>query len=198
MEVFLSRKFNCKGAEDLNEFLWADYKKGLWNGEFLSDLLKIQTTNHGMHGLGFREYRQVATAFMEKHLKYKVDESQWNMSAILDLQAGHNSVTAGADYARATGDLGVVTREAMHQYYIASREWHGLLLESSRDVGKEAINLEEIKQRLRVLEMGSQPENVVETSGRTRDVEERMEDIIGYFSNPRTNRISTANPGMMS
>jgi hypothetical protein len=38
--------------------------------------LQIYTSNHGMHGLGFQEYRQVATAFMEKHLKYNVDDPE--------------------------------------------------------------------------------------------------------------------------
>ena len=39
LEVLLSEKFKCKGAADLNEFMWADYKKGVWDGEFLSNLL---------------------------------------------------------------------------------------------------------------------------------------------------------------
>jgi hypothetical protein len=47
-----------------------------------------------MHGLGFQEYRQVAMAFMEKHLKYKVDEFEDSM---LDIQAGHTSRTAGME-----------------------------------------------------------------------------------------------------
>ena len=127
LEIFLSHKFNCKGANDLNEFLWADYRKGRWNGEFLSDLLKITTSQHKMQALGFRDYRQVALAFMEKYLKYKTKDIQ-GLNAILDLQAGHNSRTAAADYAVSTEDHGKVSREAMHQYYLASKEWHKLLL----------------------------------------------------------------------
>ena len=125
VEIFFSDKFNCKGSEDLKEFLWADYKRGLWKGEFLSDLLKIQTSTHEMHCLGFREYRQVATAFMEKHLKYKVSEGKIN--AILDMQAGHSSGVAEMAYAVASEDHNRVSRETLHQYYLASKEWHELL-----------------------------------------------------------------------
>jgi hypothetical protein len=127
LEIFLSHKFNYKGADDLNEFLWADYKKGRWDGEFLSDLLKITTSEHKMQALGFRDYRQVALAFMEKHLKYKVKDIK-GLNAILDLQAGHTSRTAAVDYAVSTEDHGNVSREAMHQYYLASGEWSQLLM----------------------------------------------------------------------
>ena len=66
-----------------------DYRKGIWDGDFLSDRLQISMSGHRMHGLGFQEYRQVATAFMEKHLKHREDDSDsW-----LDLQAGHSSHT---------------------------------------------------------------------------------------------------------
>lgn len=126
-EIFLSHKFKCKGANDLNEFLWADYKKGRWDGEFLSDLLKVTTSQNKMQSLGFRDYRQVALAFMEKHLKYKVRDIQ-GLNAILDLQAGHTSRTAAAEYAVSTEDHGKVSREAMHQYYLASIEWSEFML----------------------------------------------------------------------
>lgn len=126
LEIFWSKKFNCSGGQDLEEFLWADYKKGLWKGEFLSDLLKIETSSHKMRGLGFQEYRQVATAFMEKHMKYKVDEMR-GVDAILDRQAGHSSRTAARAYAVASDDHGSVGREEMHLYYLASEEWQELL-----------------------------------------------------------------------
>ena len=71
--MLFSNKFNCKGRNDLCEFLWADYKKGIWTGEYLSDLLKMHTSKNNMRALGFREYRQIAVAFMEKHLKYNID-----------------------------------------------------------------------------------------------------------------------------
>ena len=127
MEVFLSTKFNCKGKDDLKEFLWADYRKGRWNGEFLSDLLKNATSQHKMPALGFRDYRQVAVAFMEMHLKYKAKD-KLGQNAIVDLQAGHSSKTAGANYAISTEDHGRVSREAMHLYYLESMEWNELLL----------------------------------------------------------------------
>jgi hypothetical protein len=123
----LSEMFNTKGKEDLKEFLWADYRKGIWDGEFLSDLLKQYTSKYGMHALGFRDYRQVATAFMEKHLKYKLDEIGLQMDAFLDLQAGHTSRTASTSYAVSSEDHRSVSREAMHQFYLASIAWHELL-----------------------------------------------------------------------
>ncbi len=49
---------------------------------------------------------------------------------------GHHSRTAGADYTRATGDHGAVTREAMHQYYLVSTEWHELFWGSSKSMRK--------------------------------------------------------------
>jgi len=112
MEIYLSEIFNTKGKQDLKEFLWADYRKGIWNGAFLSDLLKQYTSKYGMHGLGFREYRQVATAFMEKHLKYKLNEIGLEMDAFLDLQAGHTSRTASTSYAVSFEDHRSVSREA--------------------------------------------------------------------------------------
>jgi RecQ family ATP-dependent DNA helicase len=129
VEIFLSHKFNCNGAADLEEFMWADYNKGLWTGDFISDLLKRTTSSHEMHGLGFREYRQVATAFMEENLKYKArDPDNVNVNAIVDLQAGHNSRTAGVSYAVSTEDHSQVSREAMYQYDMSSTEWYELML----------------------------------------------------------------------
>jgi len=69
----------------------------------------------------------VATAFMEKHLKYKADELQIIWDAIYDLQAGHSSRTAGIAYAIGTKDHRSVSRDAMHQFYLASKSWHELL-----------------------------------------------------------------------
>ena len=85
LEVFYCEKFNFKGAVDLNEFLWADYRKGIWDGEFLSDHLQIYLQENGMSALGLREYRQVTIAFMKKHLKYREDD----IYSFLDAQAGH-------------------------------------------------------------------------------------------------------------
>ena len=124
LEVFFSEKFGCEGASDLNEFLWADYRKGVWDGDFLSDRLQISTSSHGMHGLGFQEYRQVATAFMEKHLKHREDDAEsW-----LDIQAGHSGHTREMEYARSTEDHRQVSREAMHKFFLISTEWQRLLL----------------------------------------------------------------------
>ena len=125
VEVFFARQFQCNGAEDLAEFMWADYKKGLWKGEYLSDLLKIETSRYELPGFGVQEYRQIATAFMEKHVKYKIKKTA-GVNAILDWQAGHNSEMA-AEYATASGDHFLVTREDMHQYFLGSKEWYEVL-----------------------------------------------------------------------
>lgn len=126
LEVFFSEKFEFRGAMDLNEFMWADYRKGIWDGEFLSDRLQIYTREHGMHGLGLQEYRQVAIAFMEKHVKYNMEDFE---ECLLDIQAGHSSRTAGMEYARSTEDHRQVGREAMHKFYLISLAWHRLLLQ---------------------------------------------------------------------
>jgi len=186
LEIFLSQKFNCKGAHELNEFLWADYEKGRWNGEFISDLLKITCSQHKMQPLGFRDYRQVAQAFMEKHLKYKVKDIQ-GLNAILDLQAGHNSRTAGRDYAVSTEDHGKVSREAMHQYYLASSEWHELLLSSGQQTKRNGPVY--VSEDQRVVEMGSQSNGNVasilpsQEMAEIEDMGSRMPDISHYNKN---------------
>ena len=134
MEIFFSSLFNCNGLNDLDEFLWADYKKGIWSGEYISDLLKAQTSKYKMPALGFREYRQVAVAFMEKHLKHKEHGLAWEGEEnIFDSQAGHSGRTVGRNYAVAFGDSGVVPREVWHKHDLASKAWSGFLLEKKAD-----------------------------------------------------------------
>ena len=131
LEVFFSEKYGCAGISDLNEFLWAEYRKGVWDGDFLSVQLQISMSSHGMHGLEFQEYRQVATAFMEKHLKQREDESDsW-----LDSQAGHSSHKREMEYARSTEDYRQVSREAMYKFFLVSKEWHKLLLTEGSESG---------------------------------------------------------------
>jgi hypothetical protein len=131
IEILFSKYFNCNGRNDLDEFLWADYKKGIWSGEYISDLLKVHTSKNKMHPLGFREYRQIATAFMEKHLRYKIEEE--TEENIFNLQAGHKGRTVERNYANAIGDSRVVSREAMHHYYLASMEWYQFLLKKEEE-----------------------------------------------------------------
>ena len=92
-----------------------------------------------MHGLGFREYRQVAIAFMETHLKFSLDEMGLGMNAILDLQTGHTSRTASASYAVSSKDHRSVSREAMHQFYLTSKVWHDLLQMEKGGIKKTGI-----------------------------------------------------------
>ena len=129
VEIYFSKKMNCKGTDDLREFLWADSKKGLWEGDYLSDILKVETSLANMPSIGFREYRQIATAFMEKHLKYKFDSGSIEVDNMFDLQAGHSSLTTGTHYAVGDTDHRHVTRDALHQFYLASKAWHDLTLE---------------------------------------------------------------------
>ena len=119
---------NCKGTEDLKEFLWADAKKGLWDGDYLSGILKYETTSAEMQPLGFKEYRQIATAFMEKHLKHNLEQIWIQVDNMYDLQAGHSSMTTEVNYARGDTDHRHVTRDAMHQFHLISQSWYGLLL----------------------------------------------------------------------
>ena len=128
MEIYLSKKFQCKGSAALQEFLWADYRKGLWDSEYISGLLMKETVKSGMRSLGLQEYRQVAKAFMESHLKYKENAMGLDADAYLDLQTGHGSVMAGNAYAVAKEDHRRVTRDAMHHFHIMSKQWHDLML----------------------------------------------------------------------
>jgi hypothetical protein len=136
LEVFFSEKFNCKGGVDLKEFTWADYRKGVWDCDFLSDRLRMYTSEHMMHGLGFQEYRQVATVFMQKHLKYQVNKST-SISNSLDVQAGHSSRTAGMEYSISMEDHRRVSRESMHKFYLVSKEWQRLLLRQASETTNE-------------------------------------------------------------
>ena len=70
--------------------------------------------------LEIREYRHVATAFMEEHLKYH--KINLDASHIFDLQVGHNSKTAAREYAVGMDDHGEVTRDMMYAYGMASRK----------------------------------------------------------------------------
>jgi hypothetical protein len=127
LEVFFCEKFQCKGLSDVNEFIWADYRKGIWTGDFISDRLQLATSTHKMHGLGLQEYRQVATAFMEVHIK-EVNNVQKDSTSLLDTQAGHSARTRQMEYARSTEDHRQVGRDTMHEYYLISNKWHELLL----------------------------------------------------------------------
>jgi len=137
VESYLCELFDCKGKEDVKEFLCADYKRGLWDGDTLSGLLKKFTASHGMMPLGFREYRQVATAFMERHIKYNMERP---FESALDHQAGHSSSTAGAHYAVSSTDHRTLSREALHRYYLVSDSWHELLLKAKKNL-KQGMNL---------------------------------------------------------
>ena len=137
VEIFFCNLFQLPGLNDLKEFLWADYRKGLWNGEYLSDTLKLFTsTSKDLPGLGYRDYRQVSTAFMEKHIKYKVDAEVESEDNILDLQAGHSTATATTRYAVGKTDLRTITRDMLFSFRVASKAWHKLML---GEVSKSSI-----------------------------------------------------------
>ena len=134
LEIYFCEQFNLKGKDDLKQFLWADYKKGIWDGDDLSNLLKTFTVEHGIHPLGIAEYRQVATAFMEQHLRYRVDPDATDEHSIFNLQAGHTDVTTGARYAVASGDSRTISRDDLHKYHLASERWQQLLRESEGSI----------------------------------------------------------------
>lgn len=133
VEIFFSSKFCQNGEEDLRDFLWSDYKKGIWSGSYLSDLLKQYTSRYKLHGFGFQEYRQVAVAFMEKHLKFKVEELENTWDTIYDLQAGQSSKTTGIAYAIGSTDHRSVSRDMLFKFFIVSKSWYELLLGKDRE-----------------------------------------------------------------
>ena len=144
VEIWFCELYNLKGKDDLKEFLWADYKKGVWDGDDLSDLLKTFTVQNGMRPLGLQEYRQVAIAFMEKHLGYKVKDGELDeYENIFNLQAGHSSRTTNVHYAVATGDSRLITREGMHYFCLASEAWQQLLRKSPKVLKTMGINTKE-------------------------------------------------------
>ena len=127
LEIWFAEEFHLKGADDLKDFLWADYKKGVWDGDDLSNLIKSHTVGHNMRPLGLLELRQVITAFMETHIRYKVVKDEQEGVNIFNLQAGHNDLTTNLCYAVATGDSRIVTREKMHLFRLASEEWQQVM-----------------------------------------------------------------------
>ena len=139
VEIFFSTKFHQPGEADLREFLWADSRKGMWDGDYLSGLFKQYTSQHEMHGLGFQEYRQVATSFMEMHLKYKEDYLEKDQDSLWDFQAGHSSKTAGNAYARAYKDHRMVSRDVMHHYYLISNDWNDLISKAELEKSEKGI-----------------------------------------------------------
>ena len=132
IEIFFCSQFKLPGLKDLKEFLWADYRKGIWDGEHLSDTLKLVTSaSKDIPELGYRDYRQVATAFMEKHIKHKVDAETESGDNVLDLQAGHSTATATTRYAVGKTDHRIVTRDMLFAFRIASKAWHKLMYSAS-------------------------------------------------------------------
>ena len=129
VEIMFCQELGFKGGADLKEFMWADYNKGRWNSNYISDVFTAITTRHGLSNLGFSEYRHVAIAFMEKHLKHQAKSVL--MDSIFDLQAGHSSSIAGSQYAISDKDHSKVSKDALHNYFLASKEWQELLLNKS-------------------------------------------------------------------
>jgi len=130
VEIWFCELYNLKGKDDLKEFLWADYKKGVWDGNDLSNLLKTFTIQHGMRPLGLSEYRQVAIAFMEQHFGRKVYDEGSKDENIFNIQAGHGSLATNASYAIAAGDSRIITREALYKFSLASEAWKHLVRSS--------------------------------------------------------------------
>jgi hypothetical protein len=128
LEIWFCELFQLKGGNDLKEFMWADYKKGVWDGDDLSNLLKQFTAKNNMRPLGIQEYRQVITAFMEKHLRYKsLDDGIPSGDNIFNLQAGHGDRVTNKNYAVALGDSQEITRDKWHYFNLASEDLQGLL-----------------------------------------------------------------------
>ena len=133
MEIFFAELFHLNGAGDLAEFLWADYKKGVWDGDDLSVILKRLTVSHNMRSLGLQEYRQVATAFMEEHTSYKVRFEDRDDENIFALQAGHRVRATNMNYAIAAQQSRIIQKDVLHYYNLASGEWRRLVWNKNGD-----------------------------------------------------------------
>ena len=118
-------------------FIWAhknDFKKH-WDTAHLTKVISdaFQPLVEGK--IGVADYRHIAIAVAREHLPHCGFKRDFEAEdAYIDLQAGHNSTTAGALYARQMQDGRGHVEGMKRKYKQASRDWHAFLglLASSR------------------------------------------------------------------
>ena len=123
MEALIAEEIELQGFERYATNLFVDHEKA-WTADNLSRMFKSQTNKWGEVSMGFQEYRQVATAFMSKHLKqHDMDEEG---DDVLDMQAGHSTHTASLRYAVSTSDADELPSDLLYAYLKASESWQAL------------------------------------------------------------------------
>ena len=109
-------------------YLWVDQDKIL-SAQNIRDNFLSQFSNIVGPKLSTKNYRHVAIAFMEKHLKGYLVEIAFH------LQAGHSLETAMMHYANSNLDLVNVDRNSYEAFSRASYQWQQLLgLEPAEEI----------------------------------------------------------------
>lgn len=145
MEALISEEIECEGFDNYEKLLFADEERA-WGGERLSDIFMREMNAWGPAAMGFREYRQLITLFMRKHLK----ELGWDeIDDVRDAQAGHGSRMAGMRYGITADDMAGLTPDELLAFYHASREWHRLLGFKFKDEGTRTVAKEKEDKSVR-------------------------------------------------
>jgi hypothetical protein len=118
-----------KRKEPPSPYLWPK-KVGSWDSSRLSKVLSREATLHlKIPNLNIRMYRHIAIAISRQHLKcggFKRDYGPPE-GGIYDQQAAHESLFAGAVYARGAEEAPGHVKAKRLQYRLVSREWHTFL-----------------------------------------------------------------------
>ena len=110
--------------------IWSDCKTGgggkkKWDGGRVCGILERESSATLKTKLGVRAYRHVAIAMARKHIRKdhftRVDPEE---DDIWDLQAAHQTATAGAIYARELNDAPGVVESQREAFRRISQEWH--------------------------------------------------------------------------
>lgn len=125
-EAFLAERIGCKAYENYEVVLFTDDEK-IWSGQWLSGTFKRQMNQWGPAALGFREYRQLITVFMRKHMNERDYNKRRDGDDVRDIQAGHRSHTAVMRYGVGADDMTGVSSDRLWAFFRASQEWHHLL-----------------------------------------------------------------------
>jgi hypothetical protein len=115
VERFIAEQIECDGFENYEKMLFMDYEHP-WDGKRLSKIFMWEMNEWDSALMEFREYRQIATLWMRKHLKkVKLEED------MLDHQTGHNSEMAEARYRITSEDMDKLTLEKLLAFFHASQ-----------------------------------------------------------------------------
>jgi hypothetical protein len=118
----------CQRKEPPSVYLWSK-KESNWESDRLSKALRQQAALHlKIPNLNIRVYHHIAIVISRHHLKcggFKRDYGP--LEEVIDQQAAHESLFAGATYARGYEEApGHISKKKL-QFRKISREWHGFL-----------------------------------------------------------------------